>query len=37
MHGMYDIDDITKIDCVKLLLMLNQLSDLYSKLKSGEL
>lgn len=37
MHGMYDIDDITKIDCVKLLLMLNQLSDLYSKLKLGEL
>ena len=29
MHGMYDIDDITKSDCIKLLLMLNQLTDIY--------
>ncbi len=37
MHGMYDIDDITRYDCIKLLLMLNQLTKLYSKLKKGEL
>lgn len=29
MHGMYDIEDISKADCLKLLLMLNQLSKLY--------
>lgn len=37
MHGMYDIDDITKSDCIKLLLMLNQLTDIYTKIKKGEL
>ena len=37
MHGMYDIDDITKSDCIKLLLMLNQLTDIYPKIKKGEL
>lgn len=37
MHGMYNIDDITRYDCIKLLLMLNQISQLYSKLKSGDL
>lgn len=37
MHGMYDIDDITKSDCIKLLLMLNQLTDIYAKIKKGEL
>ncbi len=37
MHGMYDIDDITKSDCIKLLLMLNQLADIYAKIKKGEL
>ena len=34
MHGMYDIEDITKADCIKLLLMLNQLSELYSILEN---
>lgn len=37
MHGMYDMDDITKSDCIKLLLMLNQLSNIYAKLRNGEL
>lgn len=37
MHGMYDIDDITKSDCIKLLLMLNQLTNIYTKIKKGEL
>ncbi len=37
MHGMYDMDDITKTDCIKLLLMLNQLSAIYAKLRNGEL
>lgn len=37
MHGMYDIDDITKSDCIKLLLMLNQLTNIYAKLRNGEL
>ncbi len=37
MHGMYDLDDITRYDCIKLLLMLNQIAKLYSKLKKGEL
>lgn len=37
MHGMYDIDDITKSDCIKLLLMLNQITDIYAKIKKGEL
>lgn len=34
MHGMYGIEDITKADCIKLLLMLNQLSELYSTLEN---
>lgn len=33
MHGMYDIEDITKADCIKLMLMLNQLSELYGTLE----
>lgn len=33
MHGMYDIEDITKADCIKLMLMLNQLSELYNTLE----
>lgn len=37
MHGMYDMDDITKSDCIKLLLMLNQLTNIYAKLRNGEL
>lgn len=37
MHGMYDMDDITKSDCIKLLLMLNQLTSIYAKLRNGEL
>ena len=37
MHGMYDIEDITRHDCIKLLLMLNQISKIYSKLRNGEL
>ena len=37
MHGMYDIDDIDRYDCIKLLLMLNQISKVYGKLKAGEL
>lgn len=37
MHGMYDIEDVTRNDCIKLLLMLNQISNLYSKLKCGTL
>lgn len=37
MHGMYDMDDITKSDCIKLLLMLNQLANIYAKLRNGEL
>lgn len=37
MHGMYDMDDITKPDCIKLLLMLNQLASIYAKLRNGEL
>lgn len=32
MHGMYDIEDISKADCLKLLLILNQLSKLYWEL-----
>lgn len=34
MHGMYDIEDISKADCLKLLLILNQLSKLYRTLKN---
>lgn len=37
MHGMYDIEDVTRYDCIKLLLMLNQISKLYAKLKNGEI
>lgn len=37
MHGMYDMDDITKSDCIKLLLMLNELANIYAKLRNGEL
>ena len=37
MHGMYDLENITRYDCIKLLLMLNQISKLYAKLKNGEL
>lgn len=37
MHGMYDMEDVTRYDCIKLLLMLNQISRLYAKLKNGEL
>lgn len=37
MHGMYDIEDVTRYDCIKLLLMLNQISRLYAKLKNGEI
>lgn len=37
MHGMYDYEDVTKSDCVKLLLMLNQITELFYKLRKGEL
>lgn len=37
MHGMYDLEDITRYDCIKLLLILNQISKLYAKLKNGEI
>ncbi len=37
MHGMYDLEDVTRYDCIKLLLMLNQISKLYAKLKNGEI
>lgn len=37
MHGMYDIEDVTRYDCIKLLLMLNQISRLYAKLKKCEI
>lgn len=37
MHGMYKIKDITRYDCIKLFLILNQISFIYSKLKNGEL
>lgn len=37
MHGMYDMADITKSDCIKLLLILNQLTNIYAKLRNGEL
>lgn len=37
MHGMYDIEDVSRYDCIKLLLILNQISRLYAKLKNGEL
>lgn len=37
MHGMYDMEDIIKSDCIKLLLMLNQLTNIYAKLRNGEL
>lgn len=32
MHGMYDLDDITEIDCKKLFLICNRLAALYSTL-----
>lgn len=34
-HGMYNLDDITEIDCIKLILILDQLSRLYIKLNSN--
>lgn len=37
MHGMYDLEHVTRYDCIKLLLMLNQISRLYAKLKNGEI
>lgn len=33
-HGMCNLDDITEIDCIKLILILEQLSRLYLKLNS---
>ncbi len=34
-HGMYNLDDITETDCIKLILILDQLSRLYIKLNSS--
>ena len=37
MHGMYSIDDIDKFDCIKLFLILYQISNLYYKIKNNSL
>lgn len=37
MHGMYSIDNIDKFDCMKLFLMLYQISNLYDKIKNNSL
>lgn len=33
-HGMYDLNDITEVDCIKLILILEQLSRLYSTINN---
>lgn len=33
-HGMYTLDDITEVDCIKLILILDQLSRLYSTINN---
>lgn len=35
MHGMYNIEDVSKYDCIKLLLILNQICQIYSKVREG--
>lgn len=37
MHGMYSVEDISKYDCIKLMLLLYQLSLLYKKVRNKEI